>query len=503
MAALRSILAKFGIQVDTAALATANDAINGSIGLLQRFGGLLTGGLAAFGITRFMHQMAEFGDELTESSQKLGINAQELMSWRYAASLSGVEAQSLATSLQILQKNAFEATTGSKEMRKDFGRLGIVLKDSNGQLKSGSDLMMEVGVALGNVSNSAEKVALARSLLGRSGAELLPLFNEGAEGMERLRKEGSALFSDVTQKYLKDSAALADMFIKFEATIMGVKVAIARELMPPFLKLLDWTRKGVLWIKGIAQTTYIFEVAALGLAARLLYLGYVARGTLLKLALASLPILVTAAALAFIALVVEDLYQLFTGGRSVIGEFIDSLFGVGAASNFVHGVKDAFAGLLLTLKAVGGYIVTLYNNIVNLVKTGLQLIPLFITQVAQATISKLLELIAGFKQSAADIFKVAAKLGSYVGIDLSRPAADVQRGATTAARDSAAAKARLASTSGSINKLVAPMHLTINGADPKKAKEVAAEVMRLQREREENVRRQAHAALTKVAPSTG
>jgi hypothetical protein len=49
-----------------------------------------------------------------------------------------------------------------------------------------------------------------------------------------------------------------------------------------------------------------------------------------------------AAAIGTVVVFVEDLFTLFSGGKSIIGDFIDSLFGIGTAEQVILSIKQAF-----------------------------------------------------------------------------------------------------------------------------------------------------------------
>ena len=92
--------------------------------------------------------MVDAGDALGKTATQLGLTSDQLQSWQAAAGFAGVEGQKFAQSMRVLQKNTLLAEQGSKQAGDAFKKLGVDVKDSNGQLKTGDQLMREVGVAL-------------------------------------------------------------------------------------------------------------------------------------------------------------------------------------------------------------------------------------------------------------------------------------------------------------------------------------------------------------------
>jgi hypothetical protein len=494
---LREILAKFGIQFDNKALVAGNASIQSAIGSLHTFGKALVGGLAVFGIGRMVDHMAEWGDELKDTSGKLGISANDLLEWRHAAGQSGASAETLTGALAKLQKNAFEASTGSKEMAKDFKRLGVEVKKPNGTLKTGSELMQEVGAALGALENPSEKVALAMSLLGRSGKELLPLFNEGAEGMEGMRKEARDLFGDITD-FVNNADNAKDAEGRFNLSLLALKVIFVRDIIPIVARAYNgFTNliKGISWLSRetrffTAVLTTLGGVITVLAVRKLSMLGWAwVKAFLVPIGIA----LLAAVAIGFVVLVVDDLIAMFTGGRSVIAEFIDSLFGVGAASNFVHGTKDAFEGLLATLRDAWKLTKGLWGALVGMVKLGFAIFPLLIDQVASTIAAKILGLIARFKGALADITATGAKVGAFFGLDFSKEAASTRQDANVAQARANSATVSARSAAAGIQSQLNQYTFNVTGDNPD---EVAKKVMAKVKEGEEEQRKATMAALT-------
>jgi hypothetical protein len=56
-----------------------------------------------------------------------------------------------------------------------------------------------------------------------------------------------------------------------------------------------------------------------------------------------------AIAIGFVILLVDDLITLFSGGTSIIGSFLDEIFGIGTATELVHNLTDAWGGLTMAI----------------------------------------------------------------------------------------------------------------------------------------------------------
>jgi len=335
--ALREIIARFGFQFDQAGLKKAQNGIGGVIGSLRTFGAVIAGSVIVRGVSNFVREVVAAGDELGKTAAQLGVGVTELQRWQKAAQFSGASAQEFNTGLRTFAKNALLAQQGSKQAADAFGMLGVDIEDASGNLKENTVLMREAGLALGKIENSTERVALAQQLFGRAGTKLLPLFAKTSEELDKLLNRVDELGGGFSENAVILAEDAADAFLDLEIATDSLKSAIAEQLLP---WLSASTRRFAEWLGGITKNEAAMNslkaiVLALGIAlgkaaiakfgASLLRLGKAAILPLLKFAL--------------LFLVVDDLIALFSGRGSVIGVFIDKIFGPGSAKSIVDAIK--------------------------------------------------------------------------------------------------------------------------------------------------------------------
>jgi len=345
MTPLRELLAIFGIEVDDSQIKRADKTIGGLIGTIKNFAGVVAGSFIARGIARMIGSTTQAADRIGEISTQIGVNAQALQAWSFAAQMAGVEQESLAQAFGILARNANAAARGSTEMRETFARLGVQTTDANGQLRAADAIMLDVADGLSRVESDAERTALSLQVLGRGGRQLLPLFKQGAAGIEAASKEFEELGGGFTDEDIAAADQYQDSIVKLNLALTKLKILFVREILPSIQRFVNWlirTTKGVLASGRAVQLMKVALVALAGAAALM------AR-SFVKLLLPFAPAL---AKIALLFLFVDDLITLFRGGKSVIGEFIDAVFGLGAAEKFVREVKFAFEGMLEVIKEI-------------------------------------------------------------------------------------------------------------------------------------------------------
>jgi hypothetical protein len=137
-------------------------------------------------------KVAQLADEFDRLSETTGVPVKNLQELGYSAKLADVELGTMAKGLQLLSKNAVQNS-------KDFAALGINVKDAKGQYKDANTLFLEASDKLSKMGNATEKVAAAQKLFGKSGAELLPVLNQGSEALKKQTEQANRLgivFSD-------------------------------------------------------------------------------------------------------------------------------------------------------------------------------------------------------------------------------------------------------------------------------------------------------------------
>jgi hypothetical protein len=336
--ALREILARFGIKVE------GIPQLRKGASSLEKFSsrlksvGLNISARDVLGAVRdFTTAIIDQGDALDKQSKQIGLNTDQLQAWQHAAGLAGVEGGRLTRSIKDLQKSATAAAEGGGEMAETYDRLGVSVLDSNGQVKDANTLLFEVGDALDKVESSSEKVAIANKLMGESGSRLIPMFKGGAAAMREATGELQKFGGGLSAAAIKDAAAAQDAIGRFNLTLLSLKSRLAVAVLPALTRFFEKLAEAGAGLAKITKGTNIVK-AALGV------LGFASVKTGLQLLKPWLKLLRPLALIALkfiiITLLVDDLITFFEGGDSVIGRFLDKLFGIGAAEKVLWRIRD-------------------------------------------------------------------------------------------------------------------------------------------------------------------
>jgi len=202
------------------------------------------GALAAVaGMAKLIMKTSEYGDEVGKTAVKSGVSTDALQELRHAAELSGASTADLDKALQKLSKNSNDASRGIGTAKKAFDEMGISVKNSDGSLKASDQLMGEVGDQFADMENGALKTALAQDIFGKSGVEMIPMLNAGAEGMASMRDEAQDLGKVLSGEAVKDSEDFQDAILKIQGVVAGIGRNFSSTFLPAATLVVDTVRE--------------------------------------------------------------------------------------------------------------------------------------------------------------------------------------------------------------------------------------------------------------------
>ena len=201
-------------------------------GAVAGFGAAIAGSAIVAGLTSVVKSSIDAGDELFNLQAKTGIAASALIGLGNAAKLADVDQATLGKSLTKLSINLVKAAEGNDALARKFDALGVSVKGADGQVVSADVALKQIADRFADMPDGAQKAAAAVALFGKSGADLIPLLNEGAAAME-----------EFTFKVSDDFAARSDLF-NDTITELGIKaqgfgLELTNALLPALQSILE------------------------------------------------------------------------------------------------------------------------------------------------------------------------------------------------------------------------------------------------------------------------
>ncbi|AKG94526.1 tail tape measure-like protein [Paracoccus phage Shpa] len=206
---------------------------------------------AGAGIAMAVRSQLNAADQMSKDAQKIGIPVDELSRLRHAADMSGVSVGSLESSVRNLSRRMASSPQA-------FQRLGIAVRNANGEMRPTSEVMAEVADRLTEMPDGAEKTALAMELLGRSGADLIPMLNGGADALRGMMQEADDLGIVITPEMGRNAEQFNDNISRLTKQFSGLWTMISANLAPVLVRLSDMMVSLASRFRGLSPATQQF-----------------------------------------------------------------------------------------------------------------------------------------------------------------------------------------------------------------------------------------------------
>ena len=175
---------------------------------------------------------AEYGDHIDKMSQKIGISAEAYQKWDYVMQLSDTDIDNMKMGMKTL-------STQAEKNAEEFQKLGISQEEVANLSKE--DLFEKTIKGLAEMEDGTERSVLASKLLGRAGADMAPLLNQGSEAIEEQMRRAEEYGMVMSEESVKASAAFQDSGTTLKMTIDGMK----HDLLDDFLPSMTQVREGL------------------------------------------------------------------------------------------------------------------------------------------------------------------------------------------------------------------------------------------------------------------
>lgn len=201
-----------------------------------------------------------WADDLNTMSKVYGIGTDELQKYSAAADLVDVSVETIAKSHLKLTKSMSGSEDETGAQAEAFAKLGVAVKDSEGNLRDADAVWQETIAALGEVENETEREALAMTLMGKSAAELNPLIEDGGEAYKNLSDTMSKYGLDfIDQETLDQANEFNDALDTIKAiglvAFQQLGTQLASYFAPAMEKVVDLVGRLAEWFSNLSPRT--------------------------------------------------------------------------------------------------------------------------------------------------------------------------------------------------------------------------------------------------------
>lgn len=349
---VRELIAVLGIELDDRDVKKVDGAVSKFEGRMQDVGRAIGGTIFLAGLARAAGAVVRFASDAEETLN--------LVRETFGANAAEVEAWSLTVAKEVGRSEFL--------MREMAGTLGAVLTPMmEGNTQASADMstsLATLAVDLGSFFNAAESdvlIALRAGIVGetepmrRFGVVMLESTLQAfalAQGITKTVKSMSIaekttlrfqFIMSQTSIAQGDAARTADGFANASrAAADGIKdlaTRIGGQLLPVASRFMVWARDSARSLTEVFQKTNILQSGLIVLAGALAVAGVLLLAPFVGFLVVAAKVIAVVAVLTAVG---DELITLFKGGTTVIGEFIDSMFGIGATQVVIDAIKDGW-----------------------------------------------------------------------------------------------------------------------------------------------------------------
>jgi len=336
MATVTELVTDFSFLGSLSPLTSFNDGLSTAITGI----GALSSALAASSAALFWWSDGQLraADSLGTLASRTGMAAAEIQELRYIAEQTASSAGALDSSLLSLTRTIADASLSGNDT---LARLGINVRDSNGQLKQADTLLREVGarmsalnLTIGQQESFASALGIDPTLIG-----MMRLTGSEYDSLRQRARDWGTLTQEQTEQATEYVNTMSDLRFGMSALKQLIAVGMAPEmsrLTDQFADLLASNREWIIDGAGaviellselVSAITRLLPVIGLMIAAFGLWkISAMGLGAVLGVVFSPV-VLITAGILALL-LIIDDLIVAMQGGQSVIADFFQEFFGI-------------------------------------------------------------------------------------------------------------------------------------------------------------------------------
>lgn len=179
-----------------------------------------------------INQTREYADRVDDMSKQIGLSKKGFQEWDYIIKRFGGNIEGLKMGIKTLVTQTINANSGNKAAIANFQKLGVSIKNNNGQLKNQEQLFEEVVAKLQKYPDGVAKAKLANDLFGRSGADLMPMFKENATAISELKTEMEKLGIVMSDEQIEAANTCSDNIETIQRGFGVITMSLGNELIP-------------------------------------------------------------------------------------------------------------------------------------------------------------------------------------------------------------------------------------------------------------------------------
>jgi phage-related protein len=324
------------------------------------------------------NDVAEAGDAIDKTSQKIGISAESYQEWDYVFERCGSDVDNLQTGMKKLSGVITDAANGSDSAVEKLNAVGLSIEDLNG--KSQDEQLSIVISALQGMESGAERTSAATDLLGKSATDMAAVLNMSAEETEVLKQEAQDYGMVMSNEAVAASAAFEDSLTKLKGTVGGLKNSMVGDLLPGITMVMDGLSDLVAGNESAAEELETGISSVIDSVSEMIPQAVELISLIASAILESAPTIISALAegvIGAIPTLIPVVSQVIAQLVSVLIELLPQIVeaGMEVLTSLISGISQSIPQIVPTIvQVVATMVQTLVDNLPLLLEAALQLI---------------------------------------------------------------------------------------------------------------------------------
>lgn len=182
--------------------------------------GAVTVGIVA-GLAAMVKRQLAVAEALADTAAQANTTVSAMQKLTFAGTQNAATTEEVQRALiRLTSEMSKLATDGTSVAAKALDAVGIAALDASGQMRSSSDVMLDISERMQGMSNDAERTALAVQVFGeRLGPRLMPMLKLGRDGIEELGRKAEGMGLILDDVAVNKAAAVNAQFRAMSETI--------------------------------------------------------------------------------------------------------------------------------------------------------------------------------------------------------------------------------------------------------------------------------------------
>ncbi len=177
------------------------------------------------------------GDSVAKMAKRTGLSVESVSELSYAASQSGIEIEALENGIRKMQRSIYDAGRGLSTAVDALKSLGLSYRQLENL--SPEEQFKLIADRLNRIQDPTRKAAIAMMLFGRSGTALLPLFEQGAAGLDALQQEARRLGLTMSGEDARAAEVFNDTLDRLWSVVKMMAFQVGAALAPALQKMVE------------------------------------------------------------------------------------------------------------------------------------------------------------------------------------------------------------------------------------------------------------------------